>query len=96
MVGEVFVQALAPQPGRRRAAAAHEEIKRLNARLEAENVYLRQAVQEHSLDGPRQPLDRGFNEVLEEVRQVAPTPSTVLLLGETGTGKELLARAIHD
>lgn len=39
--------------------------------------------------------DRGTKEVLELIRQVAPTPTTVLIHGETGTGKELTARAIH-
>ena len=37
-----------------------------------------------------------LREVLEQVEMVAPTDSTVLLLGETGTGKELIARAIHE
>ena len=73
-----------------------EEIRELKERVEAENVYLR-AESRH---------DRGFDaivgesramlDVLAKVSQVAPTSSAVLLLGETGTGKQLLAHAIHD
>jgi formate hydrogenlyase transcriptional activator len=72
------------------------EIRLLRDRIEAENVYLREEV-EHasSFDGivGRSPA---IQNVLAQVTQVAPTSTTVLLLGETGTGKELLARAIHE
>jgi len=72
------------------------KVSELKERLEAENVALQQEVR-HA---------RGFDEmvgtspalarVLAQVEQVAPTDAAVLLLGETGTGKELVARAIHD
>ena len=68
----------------------------LKARLEKENVYLQEEIR----------TDHNFEEiignspallaVLRKVEQVAPTDSTVLIYGETGTGKELIARAIHD
>jgi formate hydrogenlyase transcriptional activator len=45
---------------------------------------------------PREMESAAIHKVLAQVRQVAPTPATVLLLGETGTGKELMARMIHD
>ena len=75
---------------------AFEEIARLKARLQAENQYLREEIRgEHDFADivGRSPALR---EVLRQVDQVAPTDSTVLISGETGTGKELIARAVHD
>jgi formate hydrogenlyase transcriptional activator len=77
-------------------AAAYEQISLLKARLEQENVYLRSEL------GASQELDQligggpAMREVRRSVTQVAPTDSTVLILGETGTGKERVARAIHE
>ncbi len=95
LLGEVFGQALVRSRADAALRDAHEEIKRLNARLEAENTYLRQAVRS-KLPGELASHSPRFNAILEDVRQVAPTQSTVLLLGETGSGKEVLARAIHE
>jgi formate hydrogenlyase transcriptional activator len=70
------------------------EIKVLKDRLEQENSYLQEIAQI-----PPQGLishSQCFLSVIEAVAQVARTNSTVLLLGETGSGKEVLARAIHD
>src|SRR5260370_508692 len=75
---------------------AYEEIRALHARLEKENVYLREEIRsEHNfreMVGSSAPL----REVIEKAERVAPLDSTVLIYGETGTGKELIARAIHD
>jgi formate hydrogenlyase transcriptional activator len=75
---------------------SYQEIDSLKARLEKENVYLREELHtEHNFEeivGNSPALLK----VLHTVDQVAPTDSTVLIYGETGTGKELVARAIHS
>ncbi len=76
-------------------ALAFEEIAALKEQLARENVYLQEEIRgAHQFDeiiGE----SKGLQRVLNEIRTVAGTDTTVLLLGETGTGKELLARALH-
>src|ERR1700724_3247040 len=75
---------------------ANEEIRALYAKLEKENVYLREEIRPEynfrEIVGSGAPL----REVLEKAARVAPLDSTVLIYGQTGTGKDLIARAIHD
>jgi formate hydrogenlyase transcriptional activator len=75
-------------------ARAYQQVTRLNARLAEEKKYLERELHQEFADiVGKSPALRG---VLKAVKTVAPTDTTVLLLGETGTGKELIARAIHD
>src|SRR6186713_2013198 len=86
------------QPRRRMTAPRPdvEEISRLNARLEADNRYLKEEIKTiHDFEeivGESAALRLG----LARLAQVAPMNSSVLLLGPTGTGKELFARAVHE
>jgi len=76
--------------------SALSEIGRLRERLEADNTYLREQLQpELGFEGIVGSSD-AMRYVLSKAQQVAPTSSTVLLLGETGVGKDLVARAIHS
>ena len=94
IVGEVFAQALVRARREAELAAALAEITRLKERLEAENDYLRQSARPGPGELPASRSPR-YQRVLEEITLVAATNATVLLLGETGTGKEVLADAIH-
>src|SRR5262245_40738478 len=75
---------------------AYEEIAALKARLEEENLYLQEAVRSEAAFGEVVGESPLILDVLEKVRMVAGTDSTVLVTGETGTGKELIVRAIHS
>lgn len=81
------------QESLRRALA---EVERLKGKLLEVNVYLRQKSRadkcHHRIVGQSQAIRR----VLRQIAQVAGTDSTVLLLGETGTGKELVAASVHE
>jgi formate hydrogenlyase transcriptional activator len=74
----------------------HEEIKTLKDQLVQENIYLRQEArgdyQHDKIIGDSEAI----KDALAKVRQVGDTDTTVLITGETGTGKELFAQAIHD
>lgn len=72
------------------------EVERLKNRLQAENIYLREEIKfEHNFEDIISNSE-AFGQVLRKVKQVSPTDTTVLILGETGTGKELIARAVHN
>ncbi len=77
------------------AATDIEDRKRSEDRLVQENVALREQVDESSMFGDVIGASAGLKAVLSRVSKVASTNSTVLVTGETGTGKELIARAIH-
>ncbi len=76
-------------------ALAFGEIERLKDQLAQQNVYLADEIQGTLNFGEIVGESKALQRVLAQVRSVAPTDSTVLLLGETGTGKELIARAVH-
>ena len=97
LVGEVFASALARKRAEAELRRTLEENVQLRERLSQENVYLRQEVNARG-GSPAGATGRSpaIRQVLDQVAQVAPTSATVLLLGETGTGKELIATAIHE
>ena len=77
-------------------ACAFQEIKRLREQLELENAYLREEVENVHGFGDIVGTSPALRKSLQQVDLVAQTESSVLILGETGTGKELIARAIHE
>ena len=95
VIASAFGSVLARQDSEDSLRKALLEVQRLRDRLDAENVYLRREVEER-LGGIIVCESEPVGGVLEQIRQVAATDSTVLLLGETGTGKELFATQIHE
>ena len=72
-----------------------EERKQAEERVQKENVALREEIDHSSMFEEIVGSSQALHEVLAQAAKVAPMDSTVLILGETGTGKELIARAIH-
>ncbi len=95
-MAEVFANALARKQADEELNRAYAEIQQLKEQLESENTYLRQEIKleySHKIVVGESPAIRA---VLKKTEQVAGTDSTVLIVGETGTGKELIARTIHE
>ena len=76
--------------------AALAEVERLKSRLQQENRYLKQEISEQVNNGEIIGKSGTLQSALRKVALVAKTDSTVLIHGETGTGKELIARALHE
>jgi formate hydrogenlyase transcriptional activator len=95
-IGEVFANAVARKQKDLEIQRAFSEIKMLKEQIEADCTYLREEIDmeynSHNMIGH----SGLFKHLLLKIQQIAPTNVTVLILGETGTGKELVARAIHE
>ena len=76
-------------------ARAHEEIAQLKDRLSKEKLYLEDEIRSEHNFGEVVGNSTALRQVLKQVEIAAPSDATVLILGETGTGKELIARALH-
>jgi transcriptional regulator with GAF, ATPase, and Fis domain len=96
LVGGVLSQALARRADCQALQQALAEIRQLRDRLASENVELRREVKGLRTSRMIVAESGAIRQVISLVEQVAPTPATVLLLGETGTGKEVMAQAIHE
>ena len=79
-----------------RNAFSYKRIESLNAQLAREKVYLQDEIRSDQLFEDIVGGSAALRRVLKEIETVAPTDSTVLITGETGIGKELVARAIHQ
>ncbi|HXX44186.1 MAG TPA: sigma 54-interacting transcriptional regulator [Candidatus Acidoferrales bacterium] len=77
-------------------ALAYQRLADLNVRLAKEKLYLEAELRTHASFEEIIGGSTALKRVLKQIETVAPTDSTVLILGETGTGKERLARAVHD
>lgn len=85
-----------PLPTNANDAELRREIQRLRAAAEADKQALLTRLGRTSLNEVIVGADNGLSGVMQRVNQVAPTSASVLLLGETGSGKEVIARSIHE
>ncbi len=95
IVADVISNLLVKRRADRKLQLAFQEIKELKDQIENERNYLREEIaQEHNFENIIGKSD-ALLQTIQKVEKVAPAETTVLILGETGTGKELIARAIH-
>lgn len=95
LIGQIFANVLRHKQAEESLQKAYAEIEQLKDLLAAENVYLKEEIKVESTYGDILGHSEAMKAVMEKVQKVAGTDSTVLVHGETGTGKELAARAIH-
>ncbi len=95
LVGEVFSNALVRKKKELEVMHAFTQIKKLKIQLEADFTYLQEEIEfkydHHNMIGNSEP----FKSMMFKINQIASTSTNVIILGETGTGKEMVARAIH-
>ncbi len=96
LVAGVFANALARKKTNKELFHAFSEIERLKEQLEAENIYLREDIKMVCNSDEIVGQSDALRYVLYRMEQVASTDATVLIQGETGTGKGVVAHAIHD
>ena len=96
LVGGVFGNALSRKLNEEALKRAISELTALKNRLVQENLYLQQEISSQFWTDKLTGTSALINKVLKEIKQVACSNTTVLILGETGTGKELVARLIHE
>jgi formate hydrogenlyase transcriptional activator len=93
---DIFANAIVRKQANDELLKAAAEIRALKDKLERENVYLREEIKLQYPSAAIVGNSDAIRSVLKKAEQVARTDSAVLILGETGTGKELVARTIHE
>jgi len=96
VIGDIFASALARKRTEELLQEALEEVTTLKEKLEAENIYLRKEISVEYHDQKIVGQSEGLRHAFFRASQAAQSDATVLVLGETGTGKELMAVAIHN
>ena len=95
-IGEVILSAMRRREAEVELQESYDEIRRLKDHLEQENIYLQEEIKREYRFEEIIGQSNELQYILHRVEEIAPTDTTVLILGETGTGKELIARAIHS